>query len=215
MTVHAKICGINSAEAMDAAVAGGASHVGLVFYPPSPRALDPEAAAALAARVPQDVAKVGLIVDADDELIAHILAAVPLDMLQLHGTEAPARVAEIKQRFGLAAMKAIKIAQASDVEAASSYLDVADWLLFDAQPPADMAGALPGGNALAFEWSWLAGRSWSLPWMLAGGIEASNVAEAVARSGAIQIDVSSGVEDAPGRKNPDKIRAFLAAVAAL
>lgn len=215
MTVHAKICGINSAASMDAAVAGGASHVGLVFYPPSPRALDPEAAAALAARVPQDVAKVGLIVDADDELIAHILAAVPLDMLQLHGTEAPARVAEIKQKFGLAAMKAIKIAQASDVEAASSYLDVADWLLFDAQPPADMAGALPGGNALAFEWSWLAGRSWSLPWMLAGGIEASNVAEAVARSGAIQIDVSSGVEDAPGRKNPDKIRAFLAAVAAL
>lgn len=215
MKVRAKICGINSAEAMDAAVAGGASHVGLVFYPPSPRALDPAAAASLAARVPKGVAKVGLIVDADDDTIAQILAAVPLDMLQLHGTEAPARVAEIKKKFGLAVMKAIKIAQASDVAAAIPYLDVADWLLFDAQPPAGMAGALPGGNALAFEWSWLAGRSWSVPWMLAGGIEASNVAEAVARSGAMQIDVSSGVEDAPGAKNPAKIRAFLATVAAL
>ncbi len=215
MTVRAKICGINSAEAMDAAVAGGASHVGLVFYPPSPRALDPEAAAALAARLPKGVERVGLIVDADDDTIAHILAAVPLDMLQLHGAEAPARVAEIKQRFGRLVMKAIKIAQASDVEAAASYLDVADWFLFDAQPAADMAGALPGGNALAFEWNWLAGRSFSLPWMLAGGIEAGNVAEAVARSDAIQVDVSSGVEDAPGRKNPEKIRNFLNAVAAL
>ncbi len=212
MTVRAKICGINSAQAMEAAVGGGASHVGLVFYPPSPRAVTPEAAAALAALVPQGVTKVGLIVDADDAMIARILDAVPLDMLQLHGAETPARVAEIKTKFGLAAMKAIKIAEPGDVAAAAAYHDAADWLLFDAQPPADMAGALPGGNALAFEWGWLAGRRVSLPWMLAGGIDATNVGEAVARSGAVHIDVSSGVEDAPGAKNPDKIRAFLAAV---
>ncbi len=215
MSVHAKICGINSEDAMDAALAGGASHVGLVFYQPSPRAVTLETAAALAARVPKGVTKVGLIVDGDDAMIADILAAVPLDMLQLHGAETPARVSGIKSKFGIAAMKAVKIAQASDVEAASAYLDAADWLLFDAQPPADMAGALPGGNALAFEWSWLAGRDWSLPWMLAGGIDQGNVAEAVARSGAVQIDVSSGVEDAPGKKNPDKIRAFLATLASL
>lgn len=215
MTVRAKICGINSAEAMDAAATGGASHVGLVFYPPSPRAVTPDGAAALAAQVPRGVATVGLIVDADDETIADILAAVPLDMLQLHGAETPARVAEIKKRFGIAAMKAIKIAQADDVERATPYLDVADWLLFDAQPPPDMEGALPGGNALAFEWDWLAGRRFALPWMLAGGIDATNVAEAVARSGATQIDVSSGVEDAPGIKNPDKIRNFLNTVRSL
>lgn len=215
MTVRAKICGINSASAMDAAVAGGASHVGLVFYPPSPRALSPDAAAALSAHVPKNVKIVGLTVDADDATIAEILAAVPLNMLQLHGTEAPARVAEIKESFGCMVMKAIAISKASDASDADSYLSVADWLLFDAKPPTDMARALPGGNALAFEWSWLAGQSWSLPWMLAGGIKASNVATAVTRSGATQVDVSSGVEDALGRKNPDKIRAFLATVAAL
>lgn len=213
MTLRAKICGINSVEAMEAA--GGASHVGLVFYKPSPRALAPEAAAALASHVPAGVKRVGLFVDADDETIAQILAAVPLDLLQLHGAETPARVAEVKRRFETPVMKAIGITDAEDVDAAAAYLDVADWLLFDARPPADITDALPGGNALAFEWSWLAGRDWPLPWMLAGGIDAGNVAEAVARSGAAQVDISSGVEDAPGRKNPEKIRQFLAAVAAL
>lgn len=215
MTVRAKICGINSASAMNAAVSGGASHVGLVFYPPSPRALSPDAAAALSAHVPKNVKIVGLTVDADDDAIAEILASVPVSMLQLHGTETPERVAEIKKSFGCTIMKTIGISKASDAGAAASYFNVADWLLFDAKPPTDMIGALPGGNALAFEWSWLAGQSWSLPWMLAGGIKASNVATAVTRSGATQVDVSSGVEDAPGRKNSAKIRDFLATVAAL
>jgi len=215
MAVQVKICGISTPEAMTAAVAGGAAFVGLVFYPPSPRAVTPAEAAPLAALVPEGVVKTGLLVDADDATIEAILKAVPLDLLQLHGGEPPERVAAVKARFGLPVMKVVKLRQAGDLEAARPFLAVADRLLFDAKPPAELKGALPGGNAVAFDWSLLAGTTWPLPWMLAGGLTPENVARAVQISGAPAVDVSSGVEDAPGRKSISKIKAFLAAARAL
>ncbi|HZF33821.1 MAG TPA: phosphoribosylanthranilate isomerase [Candidatus Angelobacter sp.] len=213
MPMRAKICGVNSRAALDAAIAGGAGFVGLNFYPPSPRALTAEAAAALAAAVPPVVAKVGLLVDEPDERIAEILARVSLDMLQLHGKETPARVDDIRRRFGLPVMKAVKIAEAADLAVADRYIGHADWLLFDAKPPPEMTGALPGGNALSFVWQLLAGRTWPSPWMLSGGLTPENLAEAVRISGARVVDVSSGVETQPGQKDPAKIAAFLAEAA--
>ena len=210
----AKICGINSPAAAVAAAAGGAAHIGLVFYPPSPRSVTPETAAQLAALVPERVGRVGLFVDPTDDELQSVLSRVPLTMLQLHGRESPARVAEIKRRFGLPVMKAIGVAAPEDLDAAASFLEVADWLLFDAKPPKE-PGALPGGNARPFDWRILAGRSWPLPWMLSGGLTADSLAEAVRITGAPVVDVSSGVEDRPGVKNPDRIRAFLEAAARL
>lgn len=215
MTVTAKICGINDPVAMRTAVDGGASHVGLVFYPPSPRSVTPAKAAELAAVAGTRAVRTGLFVDPDDRLIDEVLAQAPLDLIQLHGRESPERVAALRRRAGRPVMKAIRVGGTADIEGATAYLDAADWLMFDALPPKDMTNALPGGNAVAFDWALLSGRAWPLPWMLAGGINAGNVADAVRLSGARVVDTSSGVEDAPGRKNPDKIRAFLAAVAAL
>ncbi|MBM3560448.1 MAG: phosphoribosylanthranilate isomerase, partial [Alphaproteobacteria bacterium] len=170
MSVAAKICGLNEATAVRTAVAGGARFVGFVFYPPSPRAVTPEQARALAALVPPEVKKVGLFVDADDAAVAAAVAAAKLNMLQLHGDETPVRVMELKRRTGLAAMKVLKIGEAVDLDAAAAYRNVADWLMFDARPPKGMIGALPGGNAVTFDWTLLAGRDWPLPWMLAGGL---------------------------------------------
>ena len=215
MTVGAKICGINDANAMRAAIDGGATHVGLVFYAPSPRSLDPVAAADLAELVPDRITRVGLFVDPTDAEIEAVLDKASLDMLQLHGHETPARVAALKRRTGLDVMKVIKVAGPGDLASADDYLEVADWLMFDAKAPADLAGALPGGNAVIFDWTLLGGKQWKLPWMLAGGLDAANVAEAVRLSGVPTVDTSSGVEHAPGRKNPGKIKAFLDAVAAL
>ncbi|MFQ5467177.1 MAG: phosphoribosylanthranilate isomerase [Kiloniellaceae bacterium] len=211
MTIEVKICGVNTLEAAHAAVGAGADYIGLVFYPPSPRAVTPAEAGAIARALPAGVRKVGLFVDAGDALIAEALGAVGLDLLQFHGSEAPARVAQVRARFGVPVMKAIKVAGASDVAGADAYLKVADRLLFDAKAPEDMPGALPGGNALAFDWRLLAGRSWPLPWMLSGGLDPANVAEAARVCGAPAVDVSSGVEDRPGVKNLGKIRAFVAA----
>ncbi len=211
MSIKVKICGVNTPEALRAVVAAGAEFVGLNFYPPSPRSVTPDQAAALAAAAPQHLCKVGLFVNVEDETIAKTLASVPLDMLQLHGGESPARVAQIKARFGLPVMKVVKIAERADLAVAEPYFRVADRLLFDAKPPKDMTGALPGGNALAFDWHLLADKTWPLPWMLSGGLDPGNVAEAARISGARAVDVSSGIEDRPGLKNPDKIRAFLAA----
>ena len=211
MTVEAKICGISGAEAMAAAIDGGAAFVGLVFYPPSPRYVTPEAAADLAALVPAGIVKTGLYVDAEDAVFEATVAAGTLDLLQLHGDESPDRVRALKDAFGLPVMKAIKVAGPEDLAAADAYLGVADRLLFDAKAPKEMTGALPGGNALAFDWQLIAGRDWACPWMLSGGLTADNLEEAVRISGAKAVDVSSGVEDAPGQKSPDKIRAFLAA----
>jgi len=215
MTVTAKICGINDPVAMETAVAGGASHVGLVFYPPSPRAVNAAQAADLATIAAGRATRTGLFVDPDNRLIDDVLARVPLELLQLHGKESPARVAAIRERTGCKVMKAIRVGDAGDIDGASDYLAVADWLMFDALPPSGMKNALPGGNAVSFDWTLLSGRDWPLPWMLAGGLTVGNVADAVRLSGARVVDTSSGVEDAPGRKNPEKIKALLAAVAAL
>jgi phosphoribosylanthranilate isomerase len=215
MPIEAKICGITTGAAMDAATGGGARLVGLVFYPPSPRCLCLAEAATLAARVPAGVIKVGVFVDPDDELLATTLGQVAIELIQLHGSETPRRVAEIRARFDRPVMKAIKLAAAEDLEAAEPYLGVADRLLFDAKPPIQMAEALPGGNALSFDWRLLAGRRWPLPWMLSGGLDADNLAEAVEISNARAVDVSSGVEDHPGVKSPDKIARLLEAARAL
>jgi len=214
MTVRAKICGLNDPVAVRAAVDGGAAFIGLVFYPPSPRAVTPDKAAELAALAPAAIGRVGLFVDADDDAIDAVLSSVPLDMLQLHGGESPERVAKLRARTGLKIVKVIKVAGAADLEQAPDWYDVADWLMFDARPPKEMKNALPGGNALAFDWLLLKDWEFPLPWMLAGGLNGDNVAEAVRLSGARFVDTSSGVEDKPGVKSPEKIRQFLTAVAA-
>ncbi len=215
MAVAAKICGINSTDALDAAVTGGAQFIGLVFFPRSPRNLTPEQAGALAALVPAEITVVGLLVDPDDATLADIAAKSRIDLWQLHGKETPERVVRIKQHTGKPVMKAISVAGPEDVASAEAYIGVADRLLFDAKPPADLKDAMPGGNALAFDWELLGGWSWPCPWMLSGGLDPDNVTQAVAISGAKAVDVSSGVESAPGVKDPDRIRAFLNRVAAL
>ncbi len=215
MSVEAKICGIKTREALDAATSGGARFVGFVFYARSPRYVTPEAAGALARAVPPGVRKVGLLVDMDDAFIADVLAQTPLDMLQLHGQETPVRAAAIKARFGLPVMKAIKLATPADVAAAAPFHGHVDWLLFDAKTPPAMANALPGGNAVSFDWTILQGARFPVPWMLSGGLTPENVAAAIATTGARAVDVSSGVEEAPGHKSPARIRAFLDAVRAL
>ena len=215
MKVSVKICGCNSREAVAAAIAGGADYIGFVFYPPSPRSVSAEEAAQLAQLAPERVRRVGLFVDPDDELLTRVRRSVPLDLVQLHGSEPPDRVAAIKRLTGLPAMKAIKVALATDVDSAMPYVGVADRLLYDAKAPASMTGALPGGNAVSFDWALLTGRTWPVPWMLSGGIHAGNLAEAVRISGADAVDVSSGVESRPGAKDPEKIRAFLAMAATL
>lgn len=209
MSVQAKICGINDPAAMRAAVEGGAAYVGLVFYPPSPRNLSPKQACGLAGLAPSPTKKVGLFVDPDDAALAAVTMQVALDVLQLHGRETPERVAAIRAGFGVPVMKAIKVGTAEDVDAAQAYEEVADLLLFDAKAP---GAKLPGGTGQSFDWTLLSGRRWAKPWMLSGGLDAGNVGEAARVAGAAVVDVSSGVESAPGRKDPAAIRAFLDAV---
>ena len=204
-----KICGLTSAETVSAAVQSGAAYVGFNFFPRSPRSLTVEDARSLALEIPEGVAKVALTVDASDDLLDEITANVPCDMLQLHGNESVGRVAAIKTRYGLPVMKAVGIADAPDLEAIDAYSDVADQILVDAKPPRD--SELPGGNGLSFDWRLIAGRKWSVPWMLAGGLTPENVEEAVRLTGARQVDVSSGVESAPGVKDASAIRAFIEA----
>jgi phosphoribosylanthranilate isomerase len=213
LSVAVKICGLSEPDAVAAAVAGGAAFLGFAFYPPSPRHVAAAVVAELCRAVPAGVIRVGLFVDPDDATIASVLEAAPLDFLQFHGGESPARVAEVRRRFARPVMKALPIACPEDVAAVDAYLGVADRLLFDARPPR-RADALPGGNGLVFDWRLIAGRRWSLPWMLSGGLTAANVAEAVRLTGAAAVDVSSGVESAPGLKDPAKIAAFLAAAGA-
>ena len=215
MTVTAKICGINDPEAMRAAITGRATHVGLVFYSLSPRAVNPGEAMALSAVVPERVQKVGLFVDPEDDQIDKTLSVVKLDMLQLHGDETPDRVRDLKARTGKKVMKVIKVSEPEDLVRAEAYVRIADALMFDAKPPKGMKDALPGGNAVSFDWRILSGRKWPLPWMLAGGLTKYNVETAVELSGARIVDTSSGVEDVPGHKNVDKITEFLRAVAGI
>lgn len=208
-----KFCGLRSAADIEAAVAARAAYVGFVFFAKSPRHVSHEQARALALLVPPGVVKVGLVVNMDDADLDALLAVVPLDMLQLHGSESPERVAEVRARYGLPVMKAIGVASAEDLSQIDAYSAVADQLLIDAKPPKD--AVLPGGNGLAFDWQLLAGRKyWAKPWMLAGGLKSENVADAIARTGAREVDVSSGVDDTPGHKDAAKIAAFAAAAAA-
>lgn len=209
MSLTVKICGINSPEAMSAAVTGGADYVGLMFYPPSPRFLGVSEAAKLAALVSATIRRVGVFVDAPANVIEETLEAVPMEALQLHGSESPEQVMRTKERFGLPLIKAVRLAGAEDLETARTYEGIADIILFDAKPPASMTGALPGGNAISFDWNLLAGWQGSTPWMLSGGLDAGNLAQAVKITHARAVDVSSGVESAPGTKDPAKIRAFL------
>jgi phosphoribosylanthranilate isomerase len=212
MALAAKICGVNSPDAAQAVIDGGAAFMGLVFFRKSSRNVSLTEAAALAALVPKSIEKVAVLVNPSDDDVNEILESVPLNMIQLHGHETPERVAEIRATFSVKVMKAIRVAGADDLASVREFESVSDWLLFDAKPPKTMASALPGGNALAFDWTLLAGRSFSRPWMLSGGLTPENVSAAAAASGATVVDVSSGVEDKPGMKNRAKILAFLAAV---
>lgn len=211
--IRVKICGLRGADVMQAAVDAGAAYVGLVFFPKSPRHVTLEMAAGIAQQVPPGIAKVALVVNADDAQLDAMIDAVPLDILQLHGAETPERVAEIRARYGLPVMKALGVADADDLAAIDSYAQVADQLLIDAKPPRN--ADLPGGNGLSFDWRLIAGRRWPVPWMLAGGLTAENVAEAIRLTGARQVDVSSGVESAPGVKDAAMIADFCKAAQAV
>lgn len=211
MAVETKICGLSTPETLDAAVRFGANFVGFVTYPKSPRHISTETMRVLGARVPAAVTRVGLFVDPDDALLDEKLGSGALDLLQLHGGETPERVAAIRQRTGKPVMKVIKVGAAEDVERGiAAYAGVVDRLMFDVAE-----GTLPGGNAKAFDWTFLSGRTVPVPWFLAGGLNAGNVAEAVRVTGARAVDLSSGVESSRGVKSVDLIRAFLDAVKAL
>lgn len=213
-SVKVKICGLTREADMLAVAKAGVSYAGLVFFAKSPRNLGLAQARDLALAAPPGLAKVALTVDADDDMLDAILHEVPLDMLQLHGRETPQRVSALKARYGLPVMKALGIADAEDLHKIDLYAGVADQLLIDAKPPT--GSALPGGNGLAFDWRLLQARKyWALPWMFAGGLSAQNVAQAVQLTGARQVDLSSGVESAPGLKDADQIAAFMQAVQGL
>jgi phosphoribosylanthranilate isomerase len=208
MSVEVKICGLSEAAHVDVAVNAGAALTGFVFFPRSPRNVTIEQAAALTARVPEGVRKVALTVNADDAFLAEIVADAGIDTLQLHGDEDAARVRAVRATFGLPVIKALPVSSAEDV-AAHVYAEVADMLLFDAKPPAD--ATRPGGNALTFDWDLLKGADFRVPWLLAGGLTPENVADAIRSTGAVMVDVSSGVEETPGHKSAEKIRAFIKA----
>ncbi len=214
MTVRVKICSLSTPETIRASVEAGADYLGFAFYPKSPRHLTYEQAAMIAPHVPSSVLKVAFTVDADDRTLDAVVEALKPDMLQLHGEETPERLIYLKARFGLTLMKVIGVAGPEDPLRAVIYRDSADLLLFDAKPPKSMAGALPGGNGLAFDWSLIAGHRPEMPWMLSGGLNAGNVAEAIRITGAEAVDVSSGVESAPGQKDPAAIEAFIRAAKA-
>jgi phosphoribosylanthranilate isomerase len=215
MRLKVKICGLKTEEAIAAAVSGGAAMVGFIFYPPSPRYITPSQAGALIKAAANGANPVGVFVDPSDETLNATLASAPLSFVQLHGSETPERVAEVRRRFGLPVIRALPLSGTEDLDRAESYVDVVDWLMFDAKPPAGRSSALPGGNGLAFDWQLLSGRRFIRPWLLSGGLDATNLAEAVHASGAAAVDVSSGVERARGEKDISKIEAFLQAARGL
>jgi phosphoribosylanthranilate isomerase len=210
MSLIVKICGLSTPEALDVALEEGADMVGFVFFPPSPRHLSYEAARPLGARVRGQAQKVALTVDADDAVFDALVEALEPDLLQLHGKESPARVAALKQRFGLQVMKAIPVETKSDLAAVTPYAGIADRLLFDARAPRE--ATRPGGLGKPFDWQLLENLAPGMPFMLSGGLDAGNVAEALRITRAPGVDVSSGVERAPGEKDPDKMRAFIRTV---
>jgi phosphoribosylanthranilate isomerase len=207
--VRVKICGLRSVADVTAVVSAGAAYAGFVFFPKSPRHLTTDQARLLAFAAPPGLAKVALTVNADDATLDAIIEAVPLDMLQLHGHESAERVAQVRARYGLPVMKAVGVADEGDLAALTEYSLAADQILIDAKPP--KGADLPGGNGLSFDWRLLVGRKWLRPWMLAGGRIPGNVAEAIRLTGARQVDVSSGVESAPGVKDAALIADFVKA----
>lgn len=207
--IRVKICGVRTPGDVQACADAGAAYIGLNFFPRSPRYVTPDVARDLALAAPPGLAKVALTVDADDALLDMLVGAMPLDMLQLHGHETPTRVAAVRARYGLPVMKAVGVADEGDLAALMEMSLAADQILIDAKPPRD--AVLPGGNGLTFDWRLLVGRKWLRPWMLSGGLHAGNVAEAVRLTGARQVDLSSGVESAPGVKDHAKIAAFITA----
>lgn len=210
--IRVKICGLRTEADVAAVAAAGAAYAGFVFFAKSPRNLTIAQAATLALAAPPGLAKVALVVNADDATLDAIVDGVPLDMLQLHGHESPDRVAELRARYGLPVMKAVGVADEGDLAALFDYSTVADQILIDAKPP--KGAALPGGNGLSFDWRLVAQRRWLRPWMLAGGLTPDNVAEAIRLTNARQVDVSSGVESAPGVKDAARITAFVKAAQA-
>jgi phosphoribosylanthranilate isomerase len=207
--IRVKICGLKTTADVAAVAASGAAYAGFVFFAKSPRNLTIPAARELALAAPVGLAKVALVVDADDAFLDAITEAMPLDMLQLHGHESPDRVAEVRARYRLPVMKAVGVADEGDLAAVFDYSLVADQILVDAKPPKN--ADLPGGNGLSFDWRLVAQRRWLRPWMLAGGLTPDNVAEAIRLTNARQVDVSSGVEAAPGVKDAGRITAFVKA----
>ena len=209
MPTKVKICGLKTEAALEAALAGGADFVGLVFFPPSPRNVTLAVAKALADRARGRARIVALMVNPDDALVAQVAASVAPDLIQLHGYETPTRVAEVRARWGIPVMKAVPVETAEDAHAARQFSPAADLILFDARAPAD--SARPGGNGAPFDWRTLLGVTEGIPFVLSGGLTPDNVAEAIRLTGATIVDVSSGVESRPGEKDSDLIRRFLRA----
>ena len=207
MSIRCKLCGLTTLDDISAAVRADASYIGFVFFLGSPRNLEIQAANLLLEATPKHVTKVGLVVAADNNFLDRLTSSACLDMLQLHGNETYQRVAEVKARYGLSVMKAVGISNLGDVRDAQHYGEVADQLLLDAKP--NSVSDLPGGNGISFDWNLLAGSSWKVPWMLAGGLNPNNVASAVKLSGARQVDVSSGIETAPGKNNAELMSEFV------
>lgn len=211
MTTKVKICGLRSRDALDAALDAGADYVGFVFFARSPRNISPEQARTLADNARGRAKIVALLVDPDDALLQEVVTVVNPDIIQLHGSETPQRVGEVAQQFGKPVLKAVAVANAEDVEEALAYVGKAESILFDAKPMPGEAGALPGGNGIAFDWRALSGVNGRIAFMLAGGLTPDNVATAISLTGAPAVDVSSGVESRPGEKDPDLIRRFIRA----
>lgn len=209
MTTKVKICGVKTEPALDAALDGGADFVGFNFFPPSPRSLAPDLARGLAARVRGRARSVAVLVDPDDALLKLVVSAVEPDLIQVHGKESPERVAEIARLYGRPVIKALSVTAAADAEKAIAYRDVAKFILFDAKAPS--ASLIPGGNGLTFDWHLLNGVRGQFNYFLSGGLTPYNVAEAIRIAQPFAVDVSSGIETAPGVKSPDLIRRFLAA----
>lgn len=207
--IRVKICGLRTEADVLAVATAGAAYAGFNFFPKSPRHVTVDQARLLALAAPVGLAKVALVVDASDAMLDAIVEGVPLDMLQLHGHETPDRVAEVRARYGLPVMKVVGVSDEGDLPAIMDYALVSDQLLIDAKPPRD--AVLPGGNGLAFDWRLVAQRRWLRPWMLAGGLTAENVAEAIRLTNVRQVDVASGVESAPGVKDAGRIKAFVEA----
>ncbi|MDF0542429.1 phosphoribosylanthranilate isomerase [Sphingobium sp. H39-3-25] len=207
-----KTCGLSTLQTVDAAIGAGASHVGFVFFPKSPRHVEADRAGALAARVPGHVEKVGVMVNPDDALLDNMVRAAGLTAIQLHGQETPERVAAIRRHMGIPVWKAISVKTRADLDAGAAYMGAADMLLYDAKTPA--GSDLPGGMGLRFDWTLLRDFRPAMPWGLSGGLDPANVAQAIAMTGAPLVDVSSGIESAPGIKDVDKIAAFCNAASA-